>query len=443
MTQQEWHSLLTKIGNDQGAGLLASVLRQTKIVSADESTIVVSCENQGVELYLQKRKNDAESLLSRHLPKPVTIEFGQKQVGKKDAPAPLLQFTPSGEDMVRRAGLNIKYKFDNFAVFSSNQIAYAAAQAISQNPGVSYNPLFLWGGVGVGKTHLAQAVARTVLERDPEKRILFCPGDNFTNDLVEAIRGKTTPRFRRKYRNLDVLIIDDIQFIAGKVSIQEELFHTFNTIVSQGGQIILTSDKPPSELKSIEDRLRSRFSGGLIVDIQPPDFELRTAILLIKAKEKNILIDIEAAKVIAEQVGDTRALEGTLLSIGAQIWGKKERIDLEAIDEYFSGVKEKKQTKKQPKPADIIRAAATFYDLKPSHIRGTTRTEHLARARQIVMYILREEFDLKLEEIAFILKKKDHTTILYGVNKIKSLAMKDPGLKGEIETIVQTVLQST
>lgn len=443
MQLTDWYDLLKKISSEHKGGLLASVLRQTKPTEATDSTITLECENQGVEIFLKRRLAEIESLISKHIGQTTSIIFQQKQAKSNPESQPLLQYAPSGEDFVRRAGLNPKCKFENFAVFSTNQIAYAAAQAISQNPGSVYNPLFLWGGVGVGKTHLAQAIARTVIEHDHDKKIYFCPGDQFTNELVEAIREKSTPRFRRKYRDLDFLIIDDVQFIAGKVSVQEELFHTFNAIVSKNGQIILTSDKPPFEIKSIEDRLRSRFSGGLIVDIQAPDFELRTAILLIKAKEKNLNLDIEAAKVIAEQIADTRALEGALLSIGAKIWGKKDRIDLEVIDEYFSEQKSSKPQTKKTQPTDVIRAVATYYDIKASHIRGSGRTENLAKARQITMYLMREELCLKLEEIAFILKKKDHTTIIHGVNKIKSTLMKDTEMKQQVDVIIQSIRQST
>jgi chromosomal replication initiator protein len=378
-----------------------------------------------------------------HTHKKYTIEISLREVKVKEEEAPLLQYTPSIDDVYRRAGLNPKYTFDNFAVFSTNQVAFAAAQAVADNPGTSYNPLFFYGGVGVGKTHLAQSVARTILQKNPEKKVFFCPGDQFMNELVEGIREKTMAKFRRKYRNLDFFIVDDVQFIAGKPSVQEELFHTFNTIVSNYGQIILTSDRPPAEIKSIEDRLRSRFSGGLIVDIQPPDFELRTAILTIKAREKNIGIDIEAAKIIAENISDTRALEGALLSIGAKIWGKKEVIDLEVVEAYFGDQKVSAKPIKKVSPQDVIKVVCSYYDIKSAQIKSPTRIEDVAKARQIIMYILREEFKLKLEEVAFILKRKDHTTIIHGVDKIQTLCMKDAVFKSEVDTIIQTIRSST
>ncbi|MBI2034585.1 MAG: ATP-binding protein, partial [Candidatus Levybacteria bacterium] len=280
--------------------VIYSLIKQLHPVELTEETIVLSCENQGFAYFLQKKIPTIEQRLSVFLHKKIRVEI--VVVPKKRVyEAPLLRFEPSIEDVFKKSGLSGKFAFDNFAVSSSNQVAYAASQAVSNNIGHAYNPLFLYGGVGVGKTHLAQAVARKVLEADQNKKVLFCAGEHFTNELIEGIRNKNTSAFRKKYRRLDLLVIDDVQFIAGKNTVQEEFFHTFNAIVSSGNQIILTSDRPPIEIKNLEDRLRSRFSGGLIVDIQAPDFELRTAILLIKAKEKNIEIDIEIAKIIAEQ----------------------------------------------------------------------------------------------------------------------------------------------
>ena len=286
---------------------------------------MLGCDNNGVKIYIEKRVGELERLLSLHLKTKTSIQIVIKPKKQKNAsPAPLLTFQPSMDDVFTKACLHAKYRFENFAVSSTNNVAFAAAQAVSKNIGASYNPLFLYGGVGVGKTHLTQSVARIALEKNPNAKVYFCPGDRFTNELIESFQDKSTVRFRKKYRNLNILAIDDIQFIAGKQAVQEEFFHTFNTIVSSGGQVILTSDRPPHEIKNLEDRLRSRFSGGLIVDIQSPDFELRTAILLIKAREKEIELSIDAAKVIAEQVSDTRALEGALLSIYAKTLGKGE-----------------------------------------------------------------------------------------------------------------------
>lgn len=439
-----WEEFLTKLQEKEGkTSVLSSILKQLKPKEVKEDKIIIGCQSFGIKTYLDKRINLIEEKFFSFFNKKINIEFVVLPVkkSKKDL-APLLSFKPSIEDIFSKAGLNKKYSFENFAVSSTNQVAFAAAQAVVNNPGSAYNPLFLYGGVGVGKTHLAQAIGRKILENDKEKKVLFCPGDNFINELIESIREKTTNKFRKKYRHLDLLIIDDIQFIAGKIHVQEEFFHTFNTIVSSGGQVILTSDRPPYEIKNLEDRLRSRFSGGLIVDIQPPDFELRTAILLIKSKEKNININIEAAKIIADKITDSRALEGVLLSIYARILGKKEEIDIEDVDHFFNSNKNNHQIKKIT-PSEVIKTICDYYNIRISQLKSQTRQESIALTRQITMYILRKYLNLKLTEIAQILKRKDHTTVLHGEKKIFREMIKNPSLKKDIDNIIQTLGLST
>lgn len=438
-----WDEFLTKFEpNVEKHSVLYSVLKQTKPKELTDEKIIIACNNFGIKNYLDRKQKEIEEKIFSIFKKELSVEFIIASLSKKKKTAPpLLSFEPSIEDFFSKAGLSSKYSFENFAVSSTNQVAYAAAQAVVNNLGSAYNPLFLYGGVGVGKTHLAQAIAKKILEKDKEKKVYFCPGDNFTNELIESIREKTTSKFRKKYRFLNLLIIDDIQFIAGKNHIQEEFFHTFNSIVSSGGQIILTSDRPPSAIKNLEDRLRSRFSGGLIIDIQPPNFELRTAILLIKSKEKNINIDIEAAKIIAERTEDSRALEGVLLSVYAKILGKKDQIDLEAVEDFFSK-KEVKKTKKLT-PNDVIKAVCTYYNVRPSHLKNYQRTESIVLPRQVAMYLIRKHLGFKLLETAEILKRKDHTTVLHAEEKISNLLMKDQNFKKDINNIIQTLESST
>jgi len=438
-----WNGFLNSFAKVNGeVPVIVSILKQLYPIELTDGGLVLGCGNIGVKMYVEKRIKELESLLSLHLKSKTLVTIVvQPKKQKAAAPAPLLAFQPSMDDVFTRAGLHTKYRFDNFAVSSTNNVAFAAAQAVSKNIGASYNPLFLYGGVGVGKTHLAQSVARLALEKNPNHKVYFCPGDRFTNELIESFQDKSTVRFRKKYRNLNILAIDDIQFIAGKQAVQEEFFHTFNTIVSSGGQVILTSDRPPSEIKNLEDRLRSRFSGGLIVDIQSPDFELRTAILLIKAREKEIELSIDAAKVIAEQISDTRALEGTLLSIYAKTLGKKEGIDLEDIEGFFQNKEEQK--KQKISPHDIIKAVCSYYNVKQSQIKSPERTENISFPRQIIMFLLRHELGLKYEEIAHMLKKKDHTTVLHGSEKIGALLIKNPAFKEEVDRITKSLTLST
>ncbi|MEO6508813.1 MAG: chromosomal replication initiator protein DnaA [Patescibacteria group bacterium] len=444
MQSPVWKQFLQYLEQDKEKHkTVLSILKQTDAEISKDNKITIHCHNGGVKMYLNTRVSYLENLLFSfsqvEYKVEITIDLTKP---KRIQDAPLLEFKPSLDDLYTRSGLNPKYKFDNFAVSSSNQVAYAAAQAVSQSPGTAYNPLFLYGGVGVGKTHLAQSIVRYILEKNSEKKTFFCPGDQFTNEFIESIRAKSGEKFRRKYRNFNILILDDIQFIAGKEKVQEEFFHTFNEIVSSGGQIILTSDRPPSDIKNLEDRLRSRFSGGLIVDIGEPDFELRTAIILIKAQEKNIEIDIEGAKIIAEHIEDTRALEGTLVSIYAQIVGKKESIEQEDVENYFSGKKSEKVVKKIS-PNDIVKSVCIYYNIKQSYIKGPSRVEHIALARQIIMYLFVKELGMKLTDAAFFLKRRDHTTVIHARDKIDHLLMTDENFKEQVVTIIKSLHSST
>jgi chromosomal replication initiator protein len=441
MFNEFWEQFISFLKNEQKYQFLSNIIKQTKLVSLSQSSITIGCENNALKSFLERKQKELEMAFFLFNQKKITINFVlvENKKSKKTEP-PLFIYQNSIDNLLEKANLNKKYTFENFAVSSSNQVAYAAAQAVSENPGGVYNPLFLYGTVGVGKTHLACAVARKIIERKKSDRIYFCPGDQFTNELIEAIRNKNTNSFRKKYRHLELLCIDDIQFIAGKQTVQEEFFHTFNTIISRGGQIILTSDQPPSMIKNLEDRLRSRFSGGLIVDIQPPDFELRTAIILIKAKEKSIDIDINAARIIAEQITDTRALEGNLLSIYAKMINQnpsKKLIDLEEVELFFSNNQQEKN--KKISPEDVIKTVASYYSVKISQIKGKGRTTEVALARQVIMYLLREYLHLKLKQIAFILKRDDHTTIIHGVEKILHLITTNPQFKEEIDKIIKTI----
>ena len=437
-----WDGFIEKLEKSkQNNPVTYPLLKYADQIKFTENKIIVSVDSLAAQEFLAKRTAEIESAFLNHSQKKVEIEFIIKPPSKKRADSPLLAFEPSIEDVFTKSGLNNKYNFDNFAVSSTNQVAYAASQAVVKNPGSAYNPLFLYGGVGVGKTHLAQSVAKKILEADKNKKIYFCPGDNFTNELIESIREKSTPRFRRKYRYLSLLIVDDIQFIAGKNAVQEEFFHTFNSIASAGGQIILTSDRPPAAIKNLEDRLLSRFLGGLTVDIQVPDFELRSAILLIKAKEKSIDIDIEAAKIIAERVVDCRGLEGALLSIYAKVLGVKDRVDLEAVEMFFS--QDNKEKKKRVNPSEVIRTVCSFYNIKQSYLKSPSRAASIAFYRQIAMYLLEKELGLTLSEVAETLNRKDHTTALHAKQKISKLILRDPNLKKEIDTITQSLFQST
>ncbi len=330
------------------------------------------------------------------------------------------------------------FTFENFAVSSSNQMAWAACEAVAKNPGTSYNPLFLWGGVGIGKTHLMNAVGIKVKKDNPEKKVYFCTGEDFTNDIVEGIRNKTTQKFRNKYRKLDLLLIDDIQFIAGKDAVQEEFFHTFNAIVASGGQIILTSDKPPSDISKLEERLRSRFEAGLIVDIAPPDFELRCAITQIKLKEKGMNLPMNLIQLIAGNLDSARKIEGFLIRLQSKIQLEKTEVIDEETIKHLLGKREDENGKREKRKIssdEVIDIVCKQYSIKKRQILGNSRVKTFALPRQILMYILRTELQLPLQEVGRITGGRDHTTVIHAVEKITQLLSNNVNIREDIEGI--------
>jgi chromosomal replication initiator protein len=280
-----------------------------------------------------------------------------------------------------------------------------------------------------------QAIGIAILIKNPRTKLVYCTGEEFTNEIVEAIRRKTTDEFKKKYRTVKVLLVDDIQFIAGREKVQEEFFHTFNAIWRVSGQIVLTSDRPPSEIKKLETRLRSRFEGGLIVDIQPPDFELRTAILLIKAQQRGINLPIDLAKLIAANVTSTRALEGFLAKIINETQVKNIPLSTELVTALLGTTNGNEGYRRLVKPKEIISAVATHFNLKISELLGTRRLKKVALARQISMYLLRNDLKLPLMEVGRILGGKDHTTIIHGVEKITKLLASSEDLRVDIAGI--------
>jgi len=335
-------------------------------------------------------------------------------------------------EAIRRVGLRPDFNFDTFAVSPTNQMAHAAAVAVAQSPGKAYNPLFLYGGVGVGKTHLMQAVAHNLLTRLPRAKLIYCMGEEFTNDIVNAIREKTTKEFKQKYRSARLLLVDDIQFIAGKTAVQEEFFHTFNAIWRAGGQIVLTSDCKPEEISKLEDRLRSRFEGGLTIDIQPPDFELRTAILLIKAQQKGLKLPMDVAQLIASNITSTRKLEGFLIRLMTEAQTRKIEITPELARALLGQNKENNLPQKLVKPKEVISTVVSYFNLRMADITGPKRDKEMAYARQIAMYLLRSDLKVSLMDIGRFLGDRDHTTIIYGVEKITKLLPKSEDLRVDI-----------
>lgn len=327
---------------------------------------------------------------------------------------------------------NQRYKFDNFITGSSNKLAFSAAQLVSEKPGEMYNPLFLYGPAGVGKTHLLWAISNFIHESQPDCKILYCTSEEFINTFLSAIRKGE--KFTDKYRRVDVLLIDDMQFIAGKEKTQEEFFHTFNALHQHNKQIVLCSDRPPKEIPTLEERLRSRFEWGMVADIQPPDFETRVAILMNKANTHSIELNMEVAEFIATHIDNNiRELEGALTKVIAHSRIHENIIDLAIAQEVLGMYISKKQVKLSPKV--VLQKTADYYDITYNDIVGTKRSREVVVPRQVAMFIMREELGMSFPRIAKSLGGKDHTTIMHGVSKINTQIAKDSMMSQDIQSI--------
>jgi chromosomal replication initiator protein len=333
--------------------------------------------------------------------------------------------------------LNPKYNFDNFIVGKTNELAFAAAQAVVGKPGTSYNPLFIYGGVGLGKTHLTQAIGNELLKKNPNLSIMYVSAEKFSNDFIASIKEGTGKDFQNKYRHIDLLLIDDIQFIAGKDRTQESFFHTFNELHQQNKQIVLTSDRPPKAIPALEDRLKSRFGWGMIADIQPPDFETRTAILEKKCEEKNFPLSLAILQTIASVVqSNIRELEGALNKIIVFHQLKNFEPTPESIKNLISGG-ESVSMRNIITPLQLIEAVAQVYNLTIEDLSGKSREKKVALPRQIIMFLMREELKMSYPAIGEELGGRDHTTAIHAHEKISKEIENDLKLKQDVEMIKQ------
>ncbi len=331
----------------------------------------------------------------------------------------------------KQTNIQSNYTFDSFIVGSSNRLAFSAAQLVVEKPGESYNPLFLYGPAGVGKTHLMWAIRNEIIKLQPDFSAYYITSEQFTSDYVNAIRRGE--EFTSKYREVDVLLVDDMQFIAGKEKTQEEFFHTFNALHQNSKQIVLCSDRPPKEIPTLEERLRSRFEWGMVADIQPPDLETRIAILLNKASNYGYNLDQEVAEYIANIVkNNIRELEGALTKLVAHSRAHNTDLSLEVAQNVFYGQGEVKSSLTTQK---VIEKTASFYRLEPADILGKKRDKDIALSRQIVMFILREDLNLSYPKIALSLGGKDHTTIMYGSKKIEKLLKNNTDFQKELQEL--------
>ncbi len=342
----------------------------------------------------------------------------------------------TGQDEFYTTRLNPKYTFDTFVVGDSNRFAHAACLAVAEAPGKAYNPLFIYGGVGLGKTHLMQAIGHFVLARNPSTRVVYAPCEKFTNDLINAIRDDKTVEFRERYRNVDVLLIDDVQFLAQKERTQEEFFHTFNTLHEAGKQIVISSDRPPKEIPTLEDRLRSRFEWGLISDIQAPDLETRIAILKKKAQLENVAMPTDVLVYIANQIrSNIRELEGALTRVAAHCSIHNRSMTVAAAAECLKDMIPS-QRPKQISIYHIQQAVAAFYQVSMDEMKAKKRTRNISHPRQVAMYLCRELTEESLQKIGEEFGGRDHTTVLHACDKMHTDMQQDQALASAVKEII-------
>ena len=437
-----WEAVLTELQLALSGAIFQTWFKgKTDILSLTENVIEIGCASPYNKVWIEERYlGKIKEILDRVTGISNTLVFtvSSEVIREKPRPArsesrtvPLFEdiTPPAIQETFEAAGLNQKYSFSNFIVGQTNQLAYAAAQAVAEAPYERYNPLLIYGGVGIGKTHLLQAIAQAVLLRRAGAKVYYCSSETFTNEMVEAIQKRQTVDFRAKYRSVDFLLVDDIQFIAGRESTQEEFFHTFNQLYSRGKQLVFSCDREPNELANLQERIKNRFVGGLVVQIEPPDLELREAILSAKAKELGLAATPLIIRDLAKKLGPSvRDLEGGLLRILAATRLTGRGVDLSLVNTVIGP-----RSHLDKKPLDkALEEIAAFFSLSLADIKSPRRVKTCVFPRQVAMYLLRKESQLSFKEVAEKLGGRDHTTVIYSVNKVENLVEKG----GEVADLV-------
>ena len=434
MLESLWSRMLIALATKVPPAALDSWLRPCRLTAVEGDHMKIAAPNTYTRDWLHQHHTESLQAAARE------VLGGNPRVSldiDRDAPSPVA--APSaGEPPVAAPGLSARYTFDSFVVGNSNQFAQAACQAVAELPSRAYNPLFIYGGVGLGKTHLLHAVGHQIARLYPHLRLLYLSSERFTNDLINAIRYDRTAEFRAKYRTIDLLLIDDIQFISGKERTQEEFFHTFNDLYEARKQIVVSSDAAPKEIPDLEERLRSRFEWGLIADIQPPDFETRVAILKKKAEIERVRLPDDVAYLIASRIkANIREIEGSLTRMIAfcSLSGRDMSVELaqEVLADLW-GEEERVITMEH-----IQRKVAEFFGIKLSDMRAKNRTKSVAFPRQVAMYLSRQLTHASLSDIGRAFGGKDHTTVIHAVSKLQALLQEDPKLKQTIDSLTQGI----
>lgn len=434
-----WRETLSKLEGELSKQSFEVWLSSTHLVEIQGDTLIISVPNEFAKDWLESRYSSLiRSTVQPILGHPVSLIFKIPTAEEQRQFPPEQVFTPPAQPQERFPNfLNSKYTFDTFVIGNSNRFAHAAALAVAESPAKSYNPLFIYGGVGLGKTHLMHAIGHHVLQHSPNKRVLYVSSEKFTNELIDSIRDKKQIEFRNHYRNVDILLIDDIQFLAGKEQTQEEFFHTFNALYEANKQIIISSDRPPKEIPTLEDRLRSRFEWGLITDIQAPDLETRIAILRKKAKLENLQVVNEVMVFIADNIqSNIRELEGALIRVMAYASLSNSPITPEIAAKALKDILPL-SIPKEISVELIQKVVADYFHLTLAEFKAKKRTRNIAFPRQIAMYLARELTDTSLPKIGEAFGGRDHTTVIHAHDKIAASLTNDPLLEKRINDIIQ------
>ena len=435
---QIWRAALGELQLQMTRPTFDTWLKNTRAISYEDGTIIVGVHNAYAKDWLENRlmsiiKRTLVGIVGRAVEARFILHAKPLE---EESPPPLLQSSvPRSEPITNKNPssmmLNSRHTFSTFVVGSNNRLAHAAALAVSENPARAYNPLFLYGGAGLGKTHLMHALGHAC--QDKGHRVLYATSEKFTNELISSIRTRSTEGFRDKYRTIDVLLLDDVHFIAGKESTQEEFFHTFNALQAANKQIVISSDRPPKAIVTLEARLCSRFEGGLIADLQPPDLETRIAILQFKREPQPIPVPDQVLEYIAHKfMSNIRELEGALNRVVAEAMAERQPLTVESATVALQGML---INRRECTPEAVIEAVADFYSLSPEDLKGRSRSQKVVKPRQIAMYLARQETKASLPQIGGALGGRDHTTVIYSLKKIGDQTERDEMLRREVLAI--------
>ncbi len=429
--QQAWQAAVSQLQMEMPKASFDTWVKHADLVNYQAEMFTVGVHNAYARDWLDSRLSSTVTrLLTGMMGKPQCVQFvvWQKDEEYEDPETQVEEIPSSSVPLISNPTLNPRYTFDNFVVGSNNRLSHAASLAVADNPAKAYNPLFIYGGVGLGKTHLLHAIGNQAHSQGLQ--VLYVSSEEFTNDLINSIRTHNTPTFRDKYRRIDVLLIDDIQFIAGKESTQEEFFHTFNTLYGQNKQVIISSDRPPKAMVTLEDRLRSRFEWGLTVDLQPPDLETRIAILRAKAERAGRQVPSDILELIARQVqSNIRELEGALTRVLAFADLSGMPLNLELVHVALADLLPQHIS---VEPRQVVDAVAATFGLTSDRLLGRDRSQEVSLPRQVAMFLMREESNASLPQIGQAMGGRDHTTVMYACDKVADLIERDDKLRRQV-----------